>query len=1035
MIKNSAAHHCQKFLVALFFGVFLVTSTIAPENNALADNAMDRFRQCTPAADPNSSNTKDVEIEGISSLFGDDLEVDVNNTYCATSIMVHYISFKLRMAAMNKFCGSGSVVPRTIPSPAQDLLEIGKATKKAFANPGPCRVAYASVWSQWVEIMTHLGAIRETSRSAFENARICGSNWMKYSPKTMMKDVDGYKKIAQDAIDAAVKEGLSRPVTPLDTRVYFAKELNFNDNINTYSNVADQETAKKIKKYYRELYYGGVEREYPGCKDVNRGTIGNYPPQRYYFRGSEAGIYNCENYNPKNGWNDPLIEKTEANRSISAARKLDYQTAYECCLDKQKSSICIEYNASGVNFHGIPTGEIGKATGLTSITDQSDGSADGYKYKLCKAGTRCNISGIEFEAKSKFNTMVCASSYSLCPYNFNIGGGSIACDYFEDSQDGKSPSEKDVKDKKCSGLSEIRNSDCQFNAKSGKCRNYCQPLNHCVVVDSSGYTYNSQISSPYFSEACINFIGDSKNSVNYDTGLLAGQQIHFSLPIAQCVKETVANVFFNIAGHTKCTDPSLFADSNGNCSDGKYIFKKGEQVANGNFFSKIQSNLRNLFQLLLIISIMVSGYKVMGGNFGVISGKALRGYIIKIALISYFVMSNAWQTYFFNAVYTVADTFSAIVMNVSVPDSDEKRDGCQFGWVKDSNNNKIAATSPYPKGKEYLSIWDTMDCKIGRYLGMGSNLSAPNIAKLIAASIFTGSYGIWFAIFLSIFGILIISVTVSMLHIFLTSAISIVILVYASLITIPTLLFEKTKNIFDKWLSNLISLSLQPIILFAYVGIFLSVFDYVILGSATYRGDAPNKTLVCDDRCVDNLSGAVIEVPSGKSMEEVCDISKGYNIISPKSDSIACIIDTKNVVGNWPGLEFIGIGIPVLKDVFSNSGRKKIGVQIITILKASALIYILFAFIVQIPDISSALIGGSSIKISSINPMDVIKGVGGAATGIASRARRGGAKWGKKAGDSAAGSVKRGANSAGNQGKSTSTAEGSSGSANDNADA
>jgi hypothetical protein len=119
--------------------------------------------------------------------------------------------------------------------------------------------------------------------------------------------------------------------------------------------------------------------------------------------------------------------------------------------------------------------------------------------------------------------MICAQTYSLCPYNFTIGkGGTKYCDYFQDGVDGKIITPEEIAEatdpengtNNCNTKSEIRNADCTFNSKADKCKNYCQYLTHCVKIGASDYQYQSNLDSPYFSSACFNFIGDSRNQTS-----------------------------------------------------------------------------------------------------------------------------------------------------------------------------------------------------------------------------------------------------------------------------------------------------------------------------------------------------------------------------------------------------------------------------------------------------------------------------------------------------------------------------------------
>ncbi len=949
--------------ILILFSILTILIFLFPNQNSYAtgNHNRDRVRWCKPAGDPIANPAEEVSVEPFGDILSDDLEVEGGNYYCAAEIMAIYVTFKVLIANMNAHCNSGDVIPRPMPSPLQDSIDIAKAMKNNATNTTPqCTASLTAVGLEFAAIMTILDVTHKIADVAFDYARICGSNWMQHNASTMLKDQPGeYQR-------------------HLDEWIHDPDNL---DKLNM------------DYKEYREWYNGGVEREYSGCFDPNRAKDnGAYPSQRYYFLGTQPGIYNCENYRilETDSWDDPL-----ETGPLSPTRISEYREAYDCCLNKSRNSICIEYNNDAVKSKVVSSITFG-------ISDSEDVGAgdDGYLYKFCEGGgKRCKIGDLEFQADSLYNdTMICAATYSLCPYNFNVGGGTTKCNYFEDGINGEMIDAQSVADEDCTNKSAIRNGDCSFNARAGKCTNFCQMLEHCVIVDGNNYAYSTDISSPYFSTACLNFIGDSKNSRGFDTGMIGGGgQNHFSAPIAQCVRETIENVFYNTAGHTKCLNSLEIPDSQGNCYTPQYLYKKGDQVANGNFFAKIQDELRTIVQLVLILSITFTGVKILSGHANTYRRKEILGYIVKIALISYFVTGQGWQSGFFNGIYKASEVASTVVFKITVSDDEEKRDGCQFGEMIDESDIAYSSTSAYPEGKEYLAIWDTMDCKIARYLGMsGVDLDTATIAKLIFASIFTGTIGIYFAVFLAFFGILLIIATIQMLHIFLSSAISIIILIYVSLITIPTILFEKTKDIFNNWLTNLISLSVQPIMLFAYIGIYVSIFDNILIGSAKFYGTAPIKDINCESRCYD-ISGSEIPLESGQTAEDVCDLTQNETLVSPETDSVACIIDSKNssMIGSWPGFELIGIGIPVLKSIFTNDGRKKLEKQLLTILKAMLTLYILSAFIGQIPSIAESITGGTSIKINQLDAAAAMKKMAGGMNAVAKRMRRGGKKQAK----------------------------------------
>ena len=188
-------------------------------------------------------------------------------------------------------------------------------------------------------------------------------------------------------------------------------------------------------------------------------------------------------------------------------------------------------------------------------------------------------------------------------------------------------------------------------------------------------------------------------------------------------------------------------------------------------------------------------------------------------------------------------------------------------------------------------------------------------------------------------------------------------------------------------------------ILFAYVAVLITLMDKTLIGSATFYGEPPFRTISCKEYCQD-ARGAIVDNPN-------CD-KIGEKLIMPKVDSIACMIDT-NYFGNWPGLELIGITLPFLIEFFTDHVREKI----LTVAKAVLVMYFLYTFMDEIPEIAEQLLGGARLPSSKANAVDMMKSIGGALKAIQKRANRGAAKIGKGAGSAA-----RKVLEAGNKGKS-----------------
>jgi type IV secretory pathway VirB6-like protein len=963
----------KKISCLIFTLIFLLT--FFSQSFAAQDYGVGRIRSCS--ADDVS------EVGGLQwnpTYGGKDVEFVLSNSTCIALIISSYVAVKAAITTMNYACGTGSAIPRVTPSLFHDLYDIGKASASGARTPS-CIIATIAAGASFAELLAKISVIYAIADEVFKGSKICGANWMGSSIKTHDFSVPLYKQEVENQINAWMRDN--------------------NQTMLSFDN-----------KTYREWFYNGVEivdnpSSGPACLDPTAATIGGsrqYPRQRYYMRGLAAGNFNCQKYRIRDGQSHPDPDAMAQ--------------AYECCIDRAKNFICIDYDASAfetvtdvVVTGAIVGGSILAAplTGGASIvaaagalggtgTDPTDLVNLDDRKVFCRAGSKCTIHSVVFEANYVDNDrLICADTYSLCPYNFSIGGGTQYCNFYRDGkyEDGRWQmiTLQDIEDGDCASKSEIRNPDCTLNDKAGKCENYCQYLVNCTQT-SNPYIYNSSLNSPYFSQACLDFIGDSQNKISFNGGIIIGSPRHFSAPIAQCVKETMENVFYNRAGHTKCLNVNEYPSPDGTCpsgqyvTDGNFIYKVGNKVKEKSFFETIQTNMKFAVKLVLTFSIMLYGMNLLIGRADLRNKKESLSYLLKIGLVMYFATGQAWQTMFFDGVYNASTEFSRMVFKIRTNVEESRRDGCQFGRIYLPDGSETVSDRLYPPGKEYLSMWDTLDCKIMRYLGYGPSVSSANVASLIFAGFLTGPVGLYLAFSVLIFGLLLVAATIRALHIFLSSCISIIIMVFVSPIIIPLALFAKTKDIFENWLKNLISFTLQPMILFAYIAIFITVLDESMLGSASYKGPGPYRTIDCQPRCIDVNE---ITVPYVNNQPPACD-RIGDKIIEPMDDSVACLINFDDF-GKFPGLEMFGLTIPILENLLSGNVKGKI----LTLLKAALIMFILYKFMDEIPGITSALIGGTKLPTASTDGVAMFKKMMGTAKAIQKRVKRGLQKHGGKA--------------------------------------
>lgn len=169
----------------------------------------------------------------------------------------------------------------------------------------------------------------------------------------------------------------------------------------------------------------------------------------------------------------------------------------------------------------------------------------------------------------------------------------------------------------------------------------------------------------------------------------------------------------------------------------------------------------------------------------------------------------------------------------------ETYDGCYFGDVE------------YPDGKDYLAIFDTLDCKMAHYFNLAAGNAATIVWIIVFFYIFGVMPGLYFTFFIFFMLIMMLLITTKIFYLFVTNVIGITFMVFISPITIPFALVSRFKNIFDAWLNNLIGFCLQLIMVVAFTGFVITSIDSLALGDAKYINHNENgrlPTLYCDSR-------------------------------------------------------------------------------------------------------------------------------------------------------------------------------------------
>jgi type IV secretory pathway VirB6-like protein len=226
-------------------------------------------------------------------------------------------------------------------------------------------------------------------------------------------------------------------------------------------------------------------------------------------------------------------------------------------------------------------------------------------------------------------------------------------------------------------------------------------------------------------------------------------------------------------------------------------------------------------------------------------------------------------------------------------------------------------------------------------------------------------------------------------------------LIYISPITITASLFKRTESMFKQWRTMLMSFTLQPVILFCYLGILITIFDKTMLGDATFHPIEKvghEKTLNCSTQ-------------------------------DAKDNSIYCIFGIMDI-GNYDGLEDIGIKIPYLK--IGDTGN--MGEKVSNVIKAAFLVFIFTSFLDKISTLAKNLTGSSALTSGSKGALSSMLKAKNMAEGVRKRGAGAGTKGIKRAGGAASNVAKKIGEKSARSGSGTSAASQQTDSTGSNAD-
>ena len=329
--------------------------------------------------------------------------------------------------------------------------------------------------------------------------------------------------------------------------------------------------------------------------------------------------------------------------------------------------------------------------------------------------------------------------------------------------------------------------------------------------------------------------GDSDNTIRPFS--FAGRSI-------RCFDKSLRNLFFNETdkddqGNLIVGDPVCVGNrgDNGHCE--------------GGVLNSVQESVQNIVTIMMILFIIGMGYQFLQGKAR--DKKYLFVTFFQFSLVLYFVNGDAWRDGYYNfltkGAYELSSSFFVATVGAQESSHDIFADltnggevSATVGQCQVAGVSAVTATalreslsgcnffaSPlsenYEDGEYHYAILDTLDCKFAKYLGFEINNQFPQIIKSAVTMLFSTPSGIFFlfaAIYFFVYSIIFMLKVVFFL---ITALFMISLLIFISPITIPFLLLEKTRDMFNSWLTRLISYSIQPFIYLSFVAFVIALLD------------------------------------------------------------------------------------------------------------------------------------------------------------------------------------------------------------------
>ncbi len=229
-------------------------------------------------------------------------------------------------------------------------------------------------------------------------------------------------------------------------------------------------------------------------------------------------------------------------------------------------------------------------------------------------------------------------------------------------------------------------------------------------------------------------------------------------------------------------------------------------------FSSFRNSIKDTVVGVLVLYLVIMGYKTLFNAFDKSHAAEFGIVVLKFTGVTFFVIYGGVE-YFMPSFY-----------------------GFMQGLT-----NVITSTIPGNAACNYPRMWVRIDCNIAHIMAgdIVGGTTNPWALLTIAGQLIWTPQGLPILLLVGIMLVFLAAAIATACMAYVMCIIALTVLMMVSPITIPTILFNSTKTIFDLWFKMLIGYTLMPMILFGYIAFCLQIYSYVIAPPAA----GPNNIL------------------------------------------------------------------------------------------------------------------------------------------------------------------------------------------------